>query len=103
LGSIRRRTARWGFVFSLAGIRIYHAGDTDEIPETAGLRGVEVALLPVSRTYVMTPAEAVMACEVLQPRLAISMHYGAIVGSAEDAEALKQGAPCRVAILTPGP
>jgi L-ascorbate metabolism protein UlaG (beta-lactamase superfamily) len=43
-----------GFILGIGSVRIYHAGDTDEIPEMAGAKGVDVALLPVSGTYVMT-------------------------------------------------
>jgi L-ascorbate metabolism protein UlaG (beta-lactamase superfamily) len=92
-----------GFILGIGGLRIYHAGDTDEIPEMAGARGVDVALLPVSGTYVMTAQEAVKACNALQPKLAIPMHYGAIVGSAADAEAFRKGVKCRVEILTAEP
>jgi len=92
-----------GFVIGMGGIRIYHAGDTDEIPEMAAVVGVDVALLPVSGTYVMTAAEAITACGAIRPKLAIPMHYGAIVGSTADAEAFKKGVTCRVEILKPEP
>ena len=92
-----------GFILGIGSVRIYHAGDTDEIPEMAGAKGVDVALLPVSGTYVMTAAEAVKACNVIQPKLAIPMHYGAIVGSPTDAEAFRKAVKCRVEILTAEP
>ncbi len=62
-------------------------------------KGVDVALLPVSGTYVMTAEEAVGAARVIEPRVAIPMHFGSIVGSKVDAETFKKGAPCRVEIL----
>jgi len=92
-----------GFVLGIGNVRIYHAGDTDEIPEMAGVKGVDVVLLPVSGTYVMTAEEAVKACNAIQPKLAIPMHYGAIVGSAADAEAFRKGVKCRVEVLQPEP
>jgi L-ascorbate metabolism protein UlaG (beta-lactamase superfamily) len=92
-----------GFVIGLGGIRIYHAGDTDEIPEMSAAAGVDVALLPVSGTYVMTAAEAVKACHAIRPKVAIPMHYGSIVGAAADAEEFKKGAACRVEIMKPEP
>ena len=46
-----------GFVVTVDGVRIYHAGDTDLVPEMDSLE-VDVALLPVSGTYVMTAEEA---------------------------------------------
>lgn len=90
-----------GFVLSIGGLRIYHAGDTDHIPEMAQVTGVDVALLPVSGTYVMTADEAARACEGIQPKVAIPMHYGSIVGSAADAETFRKGVKCRVEVLTP--
>lgn len=92
-----------GFILGIGGARIYHAGDTDEIPEMARAKGVDVALLPVSGTYVMTAQEAAKACNAIQPTLAIPMHYGAIVGSAADAEAFRKAVKCRVEILTAEP
>lgn len=89
-----------GFIIGMKGLRIYHAGDTDVIPEMKGLKP-DIALLPVSGTYVMTPDEAAEAARMIQPKLAIPMHYGAIVGSEHDAEKFKQLAPCEVQILKP--
>ena len=89
-----------GFILSIGGVRVYHAGDTDPIPEMRGFK-TDVALLPVSGTYVMTPEEAAEATRMIKPKLAIPMHYGAIVGSENDAEKFKQLAACPVQILKP--
>ncbi len=78
-----------GFIVEMEGLRIYHAGDTDFIPEMQDLK-VDIALLPVSGTYVMTADEAVEAALAIQPALAIPMHYGAIVGGPSDAERFKE-------------
>ena len=51
----------------------------------------DIALLPVSGTYVMTAEEAVQAALAIKPKLAIPMHIGAIVGSDKDAQAFKTG------------
>ncbi len=76
-----------GVLLRIGGVTIYHAGDTDYIPEMEQLRGrVDVALLPVSGVYVMSPEEAARAAEVIQPRVAVPMHYGAIVGDRGHAE-----------------
>jgi L-ascorbate metabolism protein UlaG (beta-lactamase superfamily) len=74
-----------GYVFTLDGTSYYHAGDTDNIPEMAGL-APDVALLPVSGTYVMTAEEAAAAARAIKPKTAIPMHYGAIVGAESDAK-----------------
>lgn len=77
-----------GFVLQMDGARIYHAGDSDFIPEMKSIQ-CDIALLPVSGTYVMTVEEAVQAADAIKPRIAVPMHYGAIVGSAADAEKFK--------------
>ena len=74
-----------GFIVTVEGVRLYHAGDTDLIPEMVSF-DVDVALLPVSGTYVMTAEEAVEAAKMIKPKLAIPMHYDAIVGSSDDAQ-----------------
>jgi len=74
-----------GYLFTLAGTTYYHAGDTDSIPEMAGL-APDVALLPVSGTYVMTADEAAAAARAIRPEAAIPMHYGSIVGGEGDAK-----------------
>ena len=73
-----------GFIIDMDGVRIYHAGDSDYIPEMKDL-DVDIALLPVSGTYVMNADEAVEAALAIKPGLAIPMHYGAIVGDQSDA------------------
>ena len=89
-----------GFLFELNGITIYHAGDTDLIPEMSDLKP-DIALVPVSGTYVMTAQEAAKAVEKIKPKIAIPMHYGGIVGSEKDANEFKQlVTSCEVQILT---
>ena len=74
-----------GYIFRAGGLRYYLAGDTDHIPEMKDVR-CDVALLPVSGTYVMTAEEAVNAALDIKPRVAVPMHYGSIVGELPDAE-----------------
>jgi L-ascorbate metabolism protein UlaG (beta-lactamase superfamily) len=74
-----------GFIITVDGACVYHAGDTDFIPEMKNIKA-DIALLPVSGTYVMTADEAVEAALAIKPKFAIPMHYGAIVGSAADAQ-----------------
>jgi len=88
-----------GVLIKHAGVTIYHAGDTDLIPEMEQLRGqVDVALLPVSGVYVMDAAEAAKAALLIQPRVAVPMHYGEIVGSERDAEAFRRALEGRVRV-----
>jgi L-ascorbate metabolism protein UlaG (beta-lactamase superfamily) len=74
-----------GYLFTVGGVTYYHAGDTDFIPEMADLKP-DVALLPVSGTYVMTAAEAAQAAKSIKPKVAVPMHYGSIVGEEADAK-----------------
>jgi L-ascorbate metabolism protein UlaG (beta-lactamase superfamily) len=87
-----------GYVITAGGKRIYHAGDTDVIPEMDQATGADIALLPVSGTYVMTASEAVEAARRIAPKVAIPMHWGTIVGSREDAERFARDAPVEVVI-----
>lgn len=88
-----------GFIVTMNGVRIYHAGDTDLIPEMERFN-VDVACLPVSGTYVMTAEEAVESTRHIKLKLAIPMHYGSIVGDDRDAERFKTLASCEVRVLS---
>jgi L-ascorbate metabolism protein UlaG (beta-lactamase superfamily) len=79
-----RKDDKVGFVLTVGGVTYYHAGDTDLIPEMTGL-APDVALLPVSGTYVMTAEEAAGAARQIKPKVVVPMHYGSIVGSEADA------------------
>jgi len=93
-----KEDGKLGFVLTVNGVRIYHAGDTDQIPEMKGIKP-EIALLPVSGTYVMTANEAAEAVASINPKLVIPMHFGAIVGERKDAESFKKLVACQVEIL----
>lgn len=74
-GTSHPKTSQWlGFVLELEGLRIYHAGDTDRVPELAGLRA-DVALLPVSG--VLGVEEAVQLARQAGARMAVPMHFEA--------------------------
>jgi L-ascorbate metabolism protein UlaG (beta-lactamase superfamily) len=74
-----------GFILTLDGVKIYHAGDTDFIPEMKNIQ-CDIALLPVSGTYVMTADEAAQTALAIKPKVAIPMHYSDVVGSEKDAK-----------------
>ena len=80
-----RRKAYLGYVVTVAGLRLYHAGDTDFIPEMHDL-DVDIALLPISGFTVMNAEEAAQAAMALHPQVAIPMHYGTAYGTMADAE-----------------
>ena len=96
------REAGWiGYEIGVRGERLYHSGDTDVIPEMDTVTGVDVALLPVSGVYVMTPGEAAEAARRIQPRVAVPMHWGGHIGTYDDAVAFAEKAPVEVRILEP--
>jgi len=94
-----KQDQKLGFIFELDRVQYYHAGDSDFIQEMRALKNIDVAFLPVSGTYVMTAKEAVQAADAIQPKLAIPMHYGSIVGSEKDAEEFKKHTSVAVEIL----
>ena len=92
--------AGWvGYDINVRGERVYHSGDTDVIPEMDAVTGVDVALLPVSGAQVMTPAEAAEAARRIEPAVAVPMHWGAHVGTHDDAVAFADRAPVDVRIM----
>ena len=64
-----------GFVLTLDGFRIYIAGDTEDIPEMANIRDIDVAFLPCNQPYTMTVKQLVHAAEMLQPKVLFPYHY----------------------------
>ena len=66
-----------GFVFTLDGTTIYHAGDTDFVPEMKDIH-TDIALLPIGGIYTMDENEAAKAAEVIKPKIVIPMHYGTL-------------------------
>jgi L-ascorbate metabolism protein UlaG (beta-lactamase superfamily) len=95
----RRTAGGVGFDLNVRGERLYHAGDTDVIPEMDSVHGVDVALLPVSGTYVMTASEAAEAARRIQPRVAVPMHWGENLGTRQDALEFSRRAPDGVEVV----
>jgi len=63
-----------GYLITAEGKTIYHAGDTDFIPEMRKLDPVDVVLLPSGGTYTMDNAEAAEAAIAINPKIVIPMH-----------------------------
>lgn len=89
-----------GYIITVGGTRIYHAGDTDLIPEMKTFKA-DIAFLPVSGIYVMTAEEAAKAADAIKPQMAIPMHYGVIkdLGTDKDAATFKEKCSVPVEIL----
>jgi L-ascorbate metabolism protein UlaG (beta-lactamase superfamily) len=99
------KSKNWlGFVVTLSdGRRVYHAGDTDNIPEMADIE-TDVALLPVGGTYTMDYREAAEAAKTIQPRVAVPMHYGSRVGTPQDGKRFEEllAGVVQVVVFEPG-
>lgn len=63
-----------GYVITVDGKRVYHAGDTDFVPEMKKLKDIYVALLPCGGTYTMDIPEAAEAAKAINPEIAVPMH-----------------------------
>ena len=87
-----------GYVVDVAGQRIYHAGDTDLIPEMNEIR-CDIALLPIGGTYTMNADEAALAVKRIMPRAVIPMHWGDIVGTKQDVDRFRSQVPEGVEVV----
>ena len=65
-----------GYIVWLGGKRVYIAGDTENIPEMAAIRGVDIAFLPMNQPFTMTPEQIVATAKVLRPKILYPYHYG---------------------------
>ena len=65
-----------GFVFTFGDKRVYVAGDTENIPEMAALKAIDVAFLPMNLPYTMTPEMVAAAAKVIRPRILYPYHFG---------------------------
>ncbi len=93
------KSKNWvGFIVTVGERRLYHAGDTDHIPE---MRSVEadIGLLPVGGTYTMNAQEAAAATRDMKVQIAVPMHWGRIVGSEADAQRFAELAAVETVVL----
>ena len=65
-----------GYVLTLGGKRIYVAGDTENIPEMALLKDIDIAFLPMNLPYTMTPEMAAAAARAFRPKILYPYHFG---------------------------
>ena len=64
-----------GYVLTIDGLRIYIAGDTEDIPEMANLKDIDVAFLPCNQPYTMTPEQVAKATRTIKPKVLFPYHY----------------------------
>ncbi len=65
-----------GYVLTLDGLRIYIAGDTEDIPEMAALKDIDIAFLPCNQPYTMTVEQCVHTAQMIKPKVLIPYHFG---------------------------
>ena len=65
-----------GFILTLDGLRIYIAADTEDIPEMAEIKDIDVAFLPCNQPYTMTPEQLINAARMFKPKVLFPYHYG---------------------------
>lgn len=76
---------KWvGYKIDIKGFEYYIAGDTDITPENKKVK-CDVAFVPVGGTYTMNFQEAANFVNEIQPKIAVPIHYGSIVGTKQDA------------------
>ena len=64
-----------GYILTLDGLRIYIAGDTEDIPEMAELKDIDIAFLPCNQPYTMTIDQCVNAAKIIKPKVLFPYHY----------------------------
>ncbi len=67
-----------GYLIKYNETTIYHAGDTDFIPEMASFPPIDIALLPIGGKYTMDAQEAIKAIEIIKPKITIPIHYNSL-------------------------
>ena len=64
-----------GFILTIDGLRIYIAGDTEDIPEMADINDIDIAFLPCNQPYTMTIDQLISAAKTIQPKVLFPYHY----------------------------
>lgn len=65
-----------GYILSFEGLRIYVAGDTEDIEEMKNIKDIDVAFLPCNLPFTMTPEQVANAARIIKPRVLFPYHYG---------------------------
>jgi len=65
-----------GYVITFGNKRIYVAGDTENIPEMANLKNIDIAFLPMNLPYTMTPQMVADGAKSFMPTILYPYHFG---------------------------
>ena len=85
-----------GYVITLDGLRIYIAGDTEDIEEMASIKDIDVAFLPCNQPYTMTTNQLVKAARMVKPKVLFPYHYGETDLTGVGEELSKDGIEVRI-------
>lgn len=65
-----------GFILEADGLRLYIAGDTEDIEEMSEVKDIDIAFLPCNQPFTMTPSQLRHAADMVKPRILYPYHYG---------------------------
>jgi L-ascorbate metabolism protein UlaG (beta-lactamase superfamily) len=65
-----------GYIVNIEDVKIYIAGDTEDIPEMKELKDIDIAFLPVNQPYTMTVDQATNAANMFSPKILYPYHFG---------------------------
>ncbi len=85
-----------GFILTLDGLRIYVAGDTEDIPEMASFKDIDIAFLPCNQPYTMTPDQLLRAARTVRPKVIFPYHYGQTEVTAIPSQLQSEGIEVRI-------
>ena len=85
-----------GYILTIDGLRIYIAGDTEDIPEMENIKDIDIAFLPCNQPYTMTTDQLVRAAKVIKPKVLFPYHYGQTDLSGVPAQLQGEGIDVRI-------
>lgn len=85
-----------GYIIILDGLRIYIAGDTEDVPEMQNVKDIDIAFLPCNQPYTMTTDQLVRAAQVIKPKVLFPYHYGRTDVSGIPAQLKSEGIDVRI-------
>lgn len=97
-----------GFLLSIEGKNIYHACDTGLFYDMKliGEEGIDVAILPIGDNFTMGPDDALRAVSLIEPKIAIPIHYDTFDLIKQDphawAKRVSKAGSTEVKVLEPG-
>jgi L-ascorbate metabolism protein UlaG (beta-lactamase superfamily) len=86
-----------GYVLTFTDVKVYIAGDTENVPEMKNLKNISIAFLPMNLPYTMTPTLVADAVRMFNPKILYPYHYGN-TNVNELIELLKDKKDCEVRI-----